>query len=161
MNDQTTKPETSLVPQPSVNELPASPQDVAARELLAGGDSMPAIDNFGENPQERFRLHAIAREEEAIPLDSMIGQEVACKFFVIHGVERVIEGGEVEQFARCAIIDDEGLVYQCCSTGVASMLFHAARTFGWQAFDPVMRFKVKQTRTSRGFKRMSLVPIFD
>lgn len=158
MND-TTKPENpAALPavQPAGELVPAADNGQLA---WFGSAGWRPITNFPSDPRKRFALEGLARESDGIDLSTLVGQEIDVEWVYLHPVEREEGGGELSQWVRSVLIDPDGTVYQSSAQGVAEMVYAACRTFGWEQFKPALRFKVRQTKTSRGFIRHGLQPV--
>lgn len=127
---------------------------------LIGGSSVQRVsaDNFDGDNQNRMRLELIARGPDSLSGSDLVGKIIEIEYWYAHSIEVEDDGGQLVQCPRICLIGPDGAAVKFASQGVFDVLRMIVKYYGRKRFAPPIRCLVKEVRTRKARKMLTLVP---
>lgn len=119
-----------------------------------------AVHNFTGTPREVWKLTTLATGPKCGKLEDVNGKVIKVKHVYLQAIpDFVKQGGEVADMLRTVLIDVDGNAYATMSVVVAQEGYNMLKTLGYAPFDPPIDLEVVQSRTRKGTRMFSIVPV--
>jgi len=119
----------------------------------------PSLDNFDGQPNEKWKLKALATGPHCKTFDDIGDRELEIRYFYVHPIR--LDGatlGEYVDTLRTVLIDANGDAFAFVSTVLARDLANMVQTFGLQPWNPPIRVKITVSPGKSGHKFYNIVP---
>lgn len=103
-------------------------------------------------------MHLMANLSEVPDLSSLVNKTIKVANFLMHDASRENRLGELDEWKRIVIFDEQNQPYSCGSSGVAKSLITMFPIFGMMPWSPPVECDVKIKKLSDGKQWMTIVP---
>jgi hypothetical protein len=144
-----TEPERSLIIHGDMDDMD-----------IIGGSSIQRVsaDNFDGDNMNKMRLELIARGPDSLSGSDLVGKVIEIEYWYAHSIEVEDDGGQLVQCARVCLIGPDGAAVKFASQGVYDVLRMIVKYYGRKRFNPPIRCLVKEVKTRKARKMLTLVP---
>jgi hypothetical protein len=106
-------------------------------------------------------LEMAATGPDAASGSDLVGTVIEIEHWYAHRVSIEGENGEVIDTPRVVLIQPDGSAIKFVSAGIFDALRLIVKYYGRRKFAPPLRVMIKQVKTRKGFKMLTLSPVLD
>jgi len=138
------------------------PDEPTEMDVIGGGGcTRLAAHNFDGPPERQMLLEMAATGPDAASGSDLVGTTLDVVYWYAHRVSIEGENGEVMEAPRVVLIQPDGSAVKFVSDGIFDALRMIVKYYGRRPFNPPLRMQIKEVKTRRGRKMLTLSPVLD